>query len=55
MNAQGLKDLAIDLWQDGADPADIAASLGVAEGWVSHVINRWRSEQIAAGIKGAVE
>ncbi|MFG1388832.1 helix-turn-helix domain-containing protein [Xanthobacter versatilis] len=53
--AVSLKDRAIDLWQDGADTLDIAHALGVAECWVSRIINRWRSEQIEAGTRGAVE
>lgn len=52
-----LKDRAIDLWQDGADTLDIASALGpaVTEAWVLRIINRWRSEQIAAGTRGAAE
>lgn len=53
--AVSLKDRAIDLWHDGADTLDIAHALGVAECWVLRIINRYRSEQIAAGTRGAAE
>lgn len=51
-----LKGRAIDLWHDGADTLDIAHALGpaVTEAWVLRIINRHRSEQIAAGTGGAV-
>ena len=50
-----LKDRAIDLWHDGADTLDIAHALSVAECWVLRIINRWKSEQIEAGTRGAAK
>lgn len=51
---QVLKGRVIDLWCDGFDTLDISHELGVAESWCLHIINRWRSEQIEAGTRGAV-
>ncbi|MFG1260055.1 helix-turn-helix domain-containing protein [Xanthobacter flavus] len=48
---EALKDRVITLWCDfGMDTKDIAAAVGFHEAWCHRVINRWREEQLAAGI-----